>query len=205
MKGKFYSTLYSIFPIVSFVLIFGLCVVAQEIDPGANPALQRGSGTARIRIEVFNDYQCGSCVPFNSILKKVEKDHKGKVLVIFRNFPLGIPAYNNSYAAARAVEAAGKQSKFSEMMDMVYKGQSKWSILDAPETVFYMYAKTIGLNLPKFNRDYNGYLVAARIDKDLARARSLKLDSTPSVFLNDKLLTFLEAQDLDRLISESSK
>jgi len=167
--------------------------------------MQRGNGTAQIKIEVFNDYQCGSCVPFNSILKKVEKNHRGKILVVFRNFPLALPTHNNNYAAARAVEAAGKQKKFSEMMDLVDEGQSKWSILDAPESVFYSYAKTLGLNLPQFKRDYNGYLVASRIDKDLARARSLKLNSTPSVFLNDKLLTFIEAQDLDRLISESSK
>jgi protein-disulfide isomerase len=90
-------------------------------------------------------------------------------------------------------------------MSVIYRNQSRWSLLDAPETLFYRYAKQIGLRVSKFKRDYNGYAVAARIEQDLSRARSLKLNSTPSVFVNGTLLSYADALELERLIAESNK
>jgi protein-disulfide isomerase len=96
---------------LSFAAIFAGAIFAQDGTPGANPPLQTGNLSALTKIEVFNDYQCGACVRFNAVLKKVEKAHRGKVLITFRNFPLSIPSHNNNYPAARAVEAAaGKES-----------------------------------------------------------------------------------------------
>lgn len=180
-------------------------VFAQEIRPGAPSPLQIGVVGAKLRIEIFNDYQCLACAHFDDTIVAIHRKYPKDVLVVFRNFPLSIPAHKNNYEAAIAVEAAGMQGKFREMMGLVYKNILKWSDLENPEKSFRRYARQAGLDLDKFSSDYHGIVVRARIDSDLAKAKSLKLNSTPTVFLNDRQLSFAESGELEALIEQSIK
>ncbi len=87
----------------------------------------KGNPGAKVRIEVFNDYQCPSCAAFDEKLDDVLEKYPNDVLVVFRIFPL-VMLHKRATAAAKAVEAAGLQGKFREMMRLIYKNQGKWSL-----------------------------------------------------------------------------
>ncbi|HEX9963234.1 MAG TPA: thioredoxin domain-containing protein, partial [Pyrinomonadaceae bacterium] len=122
MPGK--ARFYKAFLVLIFTLSFGLFSFGQETKEGANPAWQKGNSGARVKIEVFNDYQCPTCAAFDQNLDDILRKYPNEVLIIFRNFPL-TGTHRNAMAAAKAVEAAGKQGKFWEMMRLVYKNQAK--------------------------------------------------------------------------------
>jgi protein-disulfide isomerase len=192
------------------VRIFSVCIVicllclvsisAQEINLGVNPLWQKGNPNAKYKIEVFNDYSSPTGASFNKKPKQIENRHTGKILIIFRNHPL----YNmrkNAMFAAQAVEAAGKQGKFWEMMEIIYRDQNKWNYKESVEKIFIKYARKVGINKEKFKQDFQSQEILERIKLDIERGKSLKVDSIPTVFLNDEKLSFLDAENLEEIIS----
>ena len=175
---------------------------AQDIRPGAPDPPVRGRQNAPVQIEVFYDFQCGSCREFQATLANVERRHHDRVRITFRHFPLQL--HENAYDAAAAAESAKLQGRFWEMCHLLLAKQGQWSIKGDPRKVFLGYARALGLNTRKFSVDSVGMIVRSRIDQDILRARSLELNSVPSVFLNGRLLEFAEALDLERIISNGN-
>jgi protein-disulfide isomerase len=184
---------------LAFLCVCGLCVIAQDIKPGADSPFTKGNQNAEYKIEVFNDYQCSACATFDKTLRRLQKKFPDKILITFRNFPLEI--HRNARPAAKAIEAAGKQGKFLEMMGLIYARREAWAEADDTRNIFLGFAKRLNLDQNRFSKHLDDPEIAERIEKDIERARSLRLDSTPSVFLNGKVLSLAEAGELDRLIS----
>jgi len=184
---------------LAIYLLTLLSVFAQGEKTGASPAWEKGASNAKFVIEVFNDYQCPTCASFNEQLKIIYKKHPDDIRLIFRHFPL-TNMHLNAMLAAQATEAAGKQNKFWEMSELLLEGQQKWSYQKEPEKMFISYAKQIGLNAEDFKKDLNSLDIKERINLDIERAKSLNLNSTPSVLVNGKILTFIELSDLEELL-----
>ncbi|HEX8250998.1 MAG TPA: thioredoxin domain-containing protein [Pyrinomonadaceae bacterium] len=199
MLGK--AHFYKAFLVLIFTLSFGLFSFGQETKEGANPAWQKGNPDAEVRIEVFNDYQCPTCVTFNKKLIDILRKYPNEVLIIFRNFPL-TGTHPKAMSAAKAVEAAGKQGKFREMMQLIYKNQPKWSTSQTAEADFVKYAKKLGLNIKTFKTDLGSEAVTSRINADIERAHALEVNSTPTIVFNDRILEFSEALDLEKIIEK---
>jgi hypothetical protein len=113
------------------------------------------------------------------------------VRFIFRHFPR--PIHDKSYDAAVAVEAAGMQGgpKFWAMMDQMMTNQQTW----APPNSNYRelwkgYAEKIGLDVPKWEEDAAGIGAKGRVDLDIQRARGIGVGSTPSIYINGRLIPF---------------
>ena len=93
----------------------------------------RGNPNASTTLIEYGDFQCPACATFHSILLPIEKELGSNLRVIFRHFPL--QQHANARIAAQATEAAGKQSKFWEMHDMIYEGQRNWSAKSKTEAL----------------------------------------------------------------------
>lgn len=147
----------------------------------------RGPGNAAVTIEEFGDFQCPPCGALSEPLNQLEQDYHDKVRLIFRNFPLA----NHQYAqpAAFAAEAAGLQGRFWEMHDLIYREQSTWSKSANPSELFLSYAKIIGLDTEKFQKDVEGEEVKERVTADQKRAAELGVRLTPTIFVNGKSVT----------------
>jgi len=185
-----------------YIVIYFSCVLtifAQTEKNGASPAWEKGALNGRFVIEVFNDYQCPTCASFNENLKLLQKKYPNDILVIFRHFPL-IQIHDKAMLAAQATEAAGKQNKFWEMGELLLERQRYWDSDKNAEKNFTKYAKEIGLDIAKFKEDLNSSDVKERINLDIERAKSLKLNSTPSVLLNGKILSFVKIADLEKTL-----
>lgn len=153
--------------------------------PGAVPPQVQGEATAAVTLEEFGDYQCPPCGGLHPVLKQIEKDYGTRVRLIFRELPL-TQIHKHAMEAARAAEAAGLQGKFWEMHDMIYEHQADWGPMPDVQPIFAAYARSLDLNVEKWTRDLNGDAVNQRIVADIARADSLGVKGTPTLFINDK-------------------
>ncbi len=105
---------------------------------------------------------------------------------VFRHFPLS--SHKHAFTAAHAAEAAGLQGKFWEMHDMIYQNQMSWSPVDDARPIFLQYARALNLDLERFTRDMESPEVAARVRADSQRGSSLRVEGTPTIFINGRQL-----------------
>lgn len=187
---------------IIFAFISNSNLFAQELKSGAIPSWTKGSPNAKVTIEVFNDYQCPTCAVFNEKLKAIEQKFPNDLQITFRQFPL-ITIHDKAMIAAQAVEAAGKQGKFWEMSDLILQSQRNWRDEKATDDTFVYYVKKLKLNVAKFKSDLESQQVKDRIGADVERGKYLELKGTPTVFLNGKELSFVEWDDLERIIKEN--
>jgi protein-disulfide isomerase len=170
--------------------------VALTGDPGAEPAHSRGDVTAPAVLEEFGDFQCPPCGSLAPEIDKLEKDYGRKLRVVFREYPLVM--HKHAEAAARAVEAAALQARFWEMHHMLYETQAVWSAPADAQPLFDGYAAKLGLDVARFKADMKSDKVTARLAADKRRAASLKVDSTPTLFVNNQRIQ-AGAGTVDRL------
>jgi predicted DsbA family dithiol-disulfide isomerase len=161
--------------------------VFSKAPPGASPAWSKGSPTALVTIEEFADFQCPTCAVMHPKVNEIRSAFGDRVRIVFRNFPL-TQTHPFAYDAALAAEAAGMQGKFWEMQNLIFNNQKTWANSTNARPIFMEYAKTLGLNVEKFNDDMLGLPVKNRVDADLQRGRAVGVGSTPSFYINNKPL-----------------
>jgi protein-disulfide isomerase len=136
----------------------------------------KGSGTAKLALIEFSDYQCPFCGRYNKeILPQIRGNYvdTGKIKYVFRDMPLSF--HKNAFKAAEAAHCAGAQGKFWEMHDALFANQAA---LD-PEQLG-AYAKTIGLNDAQFQQCLESGKFASEINKDVADAGAAGISGTPT-------------------------
>jgi protein-disulfide isomerase len=151
---------------------------------GADPPHVRGSANAPVTLEEFGDFQCRPCGDLSPVLEKIEQDYGARLRVIFRQFPLAM--HRHAFEAARASEAAGLQDRFWKMHDLLYHNRFIWPQAPDIRSVFTDYAGSLGLDVERFKKDMDSEQVKGRITADQLRGKSLGVDRTPVLFINDR-------------------
>ena len=136
-----------------------------------------GPDDARIRLVEFFDYECPHCQAFKPQMEQVIAD-KPEVNVAYMMFPLE-SVHPNARSAARAALAASQQGKFKEMHDRLIAPQTTHS-----REAVIGYAKELGLDVAKFEKAYED--VNPQVTTDLKQGEDAGVDSTPTVFFNDR-------------------
>ena len=145
----------------------------------------RGVGELQNVLIEYSDFQCPICAPYARMVSEVEKEFRGKLTVVYRNFPKDT-IHQNAHLAARAVQAATEQGKFWQMHDLLYEKQSEWSVHDYPRDVILQYAKVLLLDTKKFSEDMDAQKTEESIEKDIESGKSAGVDTVPAFFLNGK-------------------
>lgn len=114
-------------------------------------------------------------------LKQVLDAYKGQVKFVFKHNAL--PFHQNAKGAAQAAIAAEKQGKFWEMEEKLFANQKA---LDGES--LKKYAKELGLNLTKFEKDMNDPATAKRIEEESALSNKLGARGTPAFFVNGRYM-----------------
>jgi protein-disulfide isomerase len=133
---------------------------------------------APVTLVEYGDYECPYCGAAYSIVKRVQKKMGDQLCFVFRNFPL---TESHPYAlhAAQAAEAAGLQSKFWEMHDLLFENQET---LD--DESLLTFAAALKLDLNKWRRDFSSDEVATRIEQDFSSGVRSGVNGTPTFFIN---------------------
>jgi protein-disulfide isomerase len=146
----------------------------------------RGEQNAPVTLEEFGDYQCPPCAMVASAVDELERDYRPRLRVVFRHFPLAMHAH--AMEAACAAEAAGRQGRYWEMHDLLYREQSIWSKAGDVQTVLNSYAGMLGLNVERFQTDIKSPAVKAAVEKDQREGAARGVKSTPTIFINNTAL-----------------
>ncbi len=164
---------------------------------------QQGPKDAKVTVVEYGDYQCPACGAYHPYFKQLQKDFEGKMLFVFRNFPLS-QIHKNAELSARAAEAAGKQGKYWEMHDMLYEHQQDWAEVATAKDVITKYAQDLKLNVSQFNKDLDSSAIGDKISADYAGGVQSQVNSTPTLFVNGKSIVIPQNYDaLKKLIQDA--
>jgi protein-disulfide isomerase len=174
--------------------------VAARVAPGAvAPGTHvRGRSDAPVLLEEYADFQCPPCGFVHPILKRLEAEYEKELRVAFHHFPIR-NIHKHAAEAARAAEAAGLQGKFWQMHDLLFEKQNEWKDTPAARPLFLTYARTLGLNLEKFNQDIDSTAMSNRVMKDESSGAARGVTGTPAMFLNGRELAFEEITNYNTL------
>lgn len=163
----------------------------KEVEVGDSPS--KGASEPLVTIVEWADFECPFCGRASPLLGTVVENHKQRVKLVFKHYPLS--AHEHAEAAARAAVAAGMQGKFWEMHDIMFQNQNS---LD--EAGLERLAKDIGLDIAKFKTDLRSEAVADAVAADRKQGDKLGLTGTPMLFINGRyfdLEKFDLAEDLE--------
>lgn len=143
----------------------------------------RGPANAPVTIVEFADFECPFCGALYPTMKQIEKNYADKVRLVYRQFPL-TNVHPHAQKAAEASLCANEQKHFWDFYDSLFGDQSKLSIADLKQR-----AQTLGLDTNAFNTCIDSGKQADAIQKDKEDARKAGVNSTPTMYINGRLLS----------------
>ena len=175
--------------LVCVILIFGI-----KLLKGQNPiwaastqmSHSKGSLQAPVKIIEYMDFQCPACANGAHLLENFINNNPDKFYLEVKYYPLDM--HLHAMRAARYAECAGRQGKFWPMYDLLFKEQSTWAPLLNAEPVFGEMTKTIKLDPKKLEQCLVDPTINNRILKDKEKGKTQEVKSTPTYFINNKML-----------------
>ncbi|MBI3050720.1 MAG: thioredoxin domain-containing protein [Acidobacteria bacterium] len=150
-----------------------------EVAPD-DPVL--GGAKAPVTVIEFSDFQCPFCQRVMPTLKRLREAYGDRVRIVWKDFPL-TSIHPQAFKAAEAGQCAREQGKFWEYHDRLFANQQ------ALEPEFLKkYAAEVGLDAAKFNACLDAAKYAERVQEQMGIGNALGVSSTPSVFINGRLL-----------------
>ena len=159
----------------------------------------KGPADALVTVVIFSDYQCPFCSRVEPTLAAIQQKYGDDVRFVWKDNPL--PFHQDAGPAAtlaREAYAQGKDKKFWEAHDLLFKNQTALGRADLEG-----YGKQLGLNDKKLKAALDSSPFKAKIEEDQALARNLGASGTPSFFINGRSLRGAQPQPaFEKLIDE---
>lgn len=139
----------------------------------------KGPPSAPVTITMFSDFECSHCKESQHLLARIIEAYPNDVRLVFRHLPLrGNTAGLTPGAAAIC---ADKQGKFWMFHDSVYE-RGLYSPAELRRT-----AAAVELNMDRFEECVASGIANGVIAADVAEARRLNIDGTPTFIVNGKI------------------
>jgi len=148
-----------------------------------SPAL--GADNPAVLIVEFLDPACGTCQAFHAPLMHLLEEHPGKIMLVLRWAPFQV----GSEHIVALLEAARRQDKLWPVLDVLMETQDDWKPQHEAELELAMQQISgLGLDLDKLRQDMADPEITVRIKQDEDDAARLKVDTTPTYYVNGKPL-----------------
>ena len=159
------------------------------VEVGNSPVT--GGKDAKVTIIEFSDFQCPFCAKGADVLKEIKKKYGNKVKIAFKNFPL--PFHNHAEQAAVAGLCANEQGSefFWKMHDAMFASQDSLDTEGLKKT-----AKKIGLKMDGFEKCLSENKYLAQVKAEMEEGKKVKVKSTPTFFINGKLINGAQPMDV---------
>jgi len=150
----------------------------RPIDPGRDHVRGAGVGRDAVNVLIYGDYLCPYCRRLRGVLDRLRQAMGERLAYVFRHFP-NERAHPGAEFASRAAEAAARQGRFWEMHDALYAREpplTREHVLEA--------ARSIGLDMDRFDHDVDDPQLRERVEEDLADGRANGVTGTPTIFVD---------------------
>jgi protein-disulfide isomerase len=142
----------------------------------------KGEASAPVTIIEFSDFECPYCVKAEEAVNKVMEVYKGKVRLVYRDYPLDFHA--KAQKASEAALCAGDQGKYWEMHAKLFANQKA---LEVPQ--LKQHAKEVGVEAGKFDKCLDGGDKAKDVAAHKKAGEEAGVTGTPAFFINGRPLT----------------
>ncbi|MGH9776115.1 MAG: thioredoxin domain-containing protein [Candidatus Acidiferrales bacterium] len=153
--------------------------------PDGNPS--RGPANAPVTVVEFSDFECPHCRELFKTLQILEPQYPG-VRVVFKDFPLtDIHPWAKTAALGARCAFNHSPEAFWKVHDSIFENQD----LISPENVFDKvmgFAVAAGLSADEFRACMISPDTEKAVDANIADGMALKINNTPTVFVNGRPL-----------------
>jgi len=156
-----------------------------------------GSDEAKVYLVEFMDPACETCAAFSPFVKKMMAEFPGKIRLVIRYAPF----HDGADYFVKILEAAKKQGKYWEALDIMYNSQRYWASHSNPQPQrIWQFLPKAGLDLEQLKNDMNDPAIAKIIAQDIDDAKTLNVRKTPGYFVNGKPLQTFGSRQLYQLV-----
>lgn len=159
----------------------------------------KGPKDAKVTIIKFSDYQCPFCSQAATLVEDVLKQYPKDVNLVYKQFPL-TSIHPNAMPASKAALAAGKQGKYWEMHEIMFKNMRELS-----GDKLKQYAQQIGLDMARWEKDMASPEIDAQIQREMKEGSAADVQGTPTIFVNGKRVMNRSVEGFKTMIDEVLK
>ena len=181
-------------------------IIAASVDNGNIGDHVRGKRDSKVLVVEYADPQCPGCAMVMPKMNAIYEKYKDKVAFVYRHYP--ISGHQNAVSAAIAIEAAGKQGYFWEMLDALFDNQVSWayksggSLTLAYIDIFRDITDDEG-DVTQFKKDLNDSNLEKKVTFDKKQGTKIELEATPTVVVNGEKVDFYTSNDIQKTIEEA--
>jgi protein-disulfide isomerase len=173
-------------------------LVARLVRPHS-PVL--GAAKARVTVVEVLDPACEACRAYAPVVEQLLFLYPEDVRVVVRFADFHPP----SQEAIRLLEASRQQGKFHKVLESLFERQSEWASHSAPDAGrAWKIAGEAGVDVAKARKAANADSVNKMLALESEDLVALKVERTPTFFVNDKLLVDFGPQQLFALVKEEA-
>jgi protein-disulfide isomerase len=170
----------------------------KKFVPDYAPKL--GPDSAKVFLVEFLDPECESCREFYPYVKMIMNEFDGNVQLIVRYAPF----HGNSKMIIKIIEAARKQGKYWETLELLFQHQPEWGSHHAPNPdLVWNYLPQLGLDIEKLKKDMEDPAIQNIIDREIEDGKELGVRMTPSFFVNGKPLESFGYEQLRDMVRDA--
>ncbi len=156
-----------------------------------------GNEDAKMYLVEFMDPACETCAAFFPFIKQLMAAYPGKIKLVLRYAPF----HDGADYFVKILEAARKQGKYWETLDVMYRSQQYWASHHNPQPEkIWQFIPMAGVDVEQIRKDMNDPEIARLIAQDLTDAKRLNVQKTPGFFANGKPLQDFGYQQLRELV-----
>ncbi len=161
-----------------------------------------GSDQAKVYLVEFMDPACETCAAFSPLVKQLMDANPGRIRLVLRYAPF----HDGADYFVKILEAARKQGKYWQTLDIMYRSQPYWASHSNPQPQrIWQFLPRVGLDLDQLRKDMNDPAIIKLIEQDLADAQTLNVRKTPGFFVNGRPLQPFGYRQLLQLVQEEIK
>ena len=168
-----------------------------KLNLSGSPSIEPAD--AKVTVVEFSDFECPHCQEMYSILKVVEPEFP-QVRFVFKNFPL-TEIHPWAMTAAIATRCAFQSSPdaFWKVNNQLFDNQDIITADNVWDEVTG-FAASAGLSADTFHACMAAPEAKAKVEADLAEGKALKVESTPTLFINGRPMIGGDKQLLEETI-----
>lgn len=161
-----------------------------------------GASDAKVTIVEFFDPSCEACRAFYPLVKSILAENTGKVRLVLRYAAF----HQDSDIVVKILEASKVQGLYWPVLEAVMQSQPVWAEHSNPQVQrLWGFLKPVGLDIEKAKRDMENPGIVAVLKQDMRDVATLKVEKTPTFYVNGKPLLEVSEDGLRALVSQEIK